>query len=154
MTFEAFTGLGRRAPWLAVPMVICLMSLLGIPPFAGFVAKWWLLIALGKLGGTAGWLGYLGWVLVVAMLHLPYSLVPIEPFDAYIVRVAGWATITVAVVGLLASLFVPMAYCRFGCPTGAMLSFLRFHARSDRWGARDAVALAFVVGALIVWLAG
>jgi NADH-quinone oxidoreductase subunit N len=72
---ESFTGLGRRAPWLAVPMIICLMSLLGIPPFAGFVAKWWLLIALGKLGGTTGWLGYLGWVLVVvAVINTLISL--------------------------------------------------------------------------------
>ena len=30
------------------------------------------------------------------MLHLPYSLVGIEPFDAYIFRVAGWATLAVA----------------------------------------------------------
>jgi NADH:ubiquinone oxidoreductase subunit 2 (subunit N) len=56
-------------------MIICLMSLLGIPPFAGFVAKWWLLIALGKLGGTTGWLGYLGWVLVVvAVINTLISL--------------------------------------------------------------------------------
>ena len=26
--------------------------------------------------------------------------------------------------GLVAALFVPMAYCRYGCPTGAMLNFL------------------------------
>ena len=30
-----------------------------------------------------------------------------------------------AVVGLVACLFVPLAYCRFGCPTGALLEFLR-----------------------------
>lgn len=52
---EAFTGLARRAPWLAVPMVICLMSLVGLPPFAGFIGKWWILVALGGLGSTLGW---------------------------------------------------------------------------------------------------
>ena len=59
------------------------------------------------------------------MLSLPVSLVDIEPFDAWVFRVAGWATITVAIVGLVASLFVPMAYCRYGCPTGALLKFLQ-----------------------------
>jgi len=53
---EAFTGLARRAPWLAVPMVICLVSLVGLPPLAGFIGKWWILLALGATGGTLGWL--------------------------------------------------------------------------------------------------
>ena len=88
------------------------------------------------------------WCLVVAMAALPFSLVDIEPFDAYVFRIAGWATITVAVVGLAASLFVPMAYCRFGCPTGAMLNFLRYHARSDRWSRRDGIAAALVAIAM------
>ncbi len=52
---EAFTGLMRRAPWLAVPMVVCLMSLVGLPPFAGFIGKWWILMALGSLDSTLGW---------------------------------------------------------------------------------------------------
>ena len=52
---SAFSGLGRRAPWLAVPMVICLMSLVGLPPFAGFIGKWWILVALGSLNSTLGW---------------------------------------------------------------------------------------------------
>ena len=88
------------------------------------------------------------WCIVVAMAALPFSLVDIEPFDAYVFRVAGWATITVAVVGLVASLFVPMAYCRFGCPTGAMLNFLRLHGRSDHFTRRDLVAVALVAVAL------
>ncbi len=96
----------------------------------------------------------LAWVVVVSMRHLAFSLVGIEPFDAYVIRVAGWATIAVAVVGLVASLFFPMAYCRFGCPTGAMLRFLRFNASSDRWSSRDACAAALVILAIGIskWL--
>lgn len=52
---SAFTGLIRRAPWLAIPMVICLMSLVGLPPFAGFLGKWWILIALGSSNTILGW---------------------------------------------------------------------------------------------------
>ncbi len=55
-----FTGLIRRAPWLAVPMIVCLVSLVGLPPFAGFIGKWWILVALGGLMETD-----LGWFLVI-----------------------------------------------------------------------------------------
>lgn len=90
------------------------------------------------------------WCLVVTMAALPFSLVDIEPFDAYVFRIAGWATIAVFVVGIVASLFVPMAYCRFGCPTGRLLDYLRFNARSDRWTVRDWVALGYL--GLAIWL--
>ncbi len=52
---DAFTGLGRRAPWLAVAMACCLVSLVGLPPFGGFIAKLWLLLALGEQGGSLYW---------------------------------------------------------------------------------------------------
>ncbi len=92
------------------------------------------------------------WCLVVAMMALPFSLVDIEPFDAWVFEVAGWATISIAIVGLIASLFVPMAYCRYGCPTGALLEFLRFNARSDRWSRRDWVATGLVALAGGLWM--
>lgn len=95
----------------------------------------------------------LGWVVIVAMGHLPFSLVGIEPFDAFVFRIAGWMTIGIAVAGLIASLFVKRAYCRYGCPTGAMLKFLRFSAASDRLGRRDFVAAAFflIVVGMSLW---
>ena len=93
------------------------------------------------------------WCVLVPMVGLGFSLVDIEPFDAYIFRIAGWATISVAVVGLVASLFVPMAYCRFGCPTGALLSFLRFHGKSDVWSRRDWFAVGLVALALGIYMA-
>jgi NosR/NirI family transcriptional regulator, nitrous oxide reductase regulator len=91
-------------------------------------------------------------VLVVAMTHLPVSLVGLEPFDAYVVGVAGGATLTIAIVGAIASLFVPMAYCRYGCPTGSLLEWLRRHGRSDRLTLRDGLAAACVVGAFVWWM--
>jgi hypothetical protein len=88
------------------------------------------------------------WCVAVATVPLPFSLVDIEPFDAWVFQVAGWATMTVAVVGLTASLVVPMAYCRYGCPTGSMLKFLCRNAASDRWQKRDWAALGLVVLAI------
>jgi polyferredoxin len=95
----------------------------------------------------------LAWVLVVAVLGLPFNLAALEPFDAYLFRVAGSASLSIAVAGLLLALFVPLAYCRYGCPTGALLNFLRRHGRGDRFGLRDAAAIALVILAagLIGW---
>jgi Na+-translocating ferredoxin:NAD+ oxidoreductase RnfG subunit len=88
------------------------------------------------------------WCLLVGMLHWPFSLVDIEPFDAYIWRVAGGATLAIAIVGIVASCFVPMAYCKYGCPTGALLEYLRFHARSERWTRADSFALVCLLTAI------
>ena len=64
-SIESFNGLRRRAPWIAVPMIICLMSLVGIPPLAGFIGKWWILVALGSLSKASASLSTLGWVLII-----------------------------------------------------------------------------------------
>lgn len=84
-------------------------------------------------------------VIATAVRHWPLSLVSLEPFDAFHLRIAGVATLSIAIVGLAISAFIPMAYCRFGCPTGAMLNFLRFHSRSDCWSGRDSVAIGLLV---------
>jgi len=59
-TLEHFSGLGRRAPLLAGCLAVCCFSLIGVPPLAGFTAKFNLMQALG---GGGGWL----WVLVAAI---------------------------------------------------------------------------------------
>ncbi|MEP7158652.1 MAG: NADH-quinone oxidoreductase subunit N, partial [Chloroflexota bacterium] len=56
-----FSGLGRRAPLLAGLMLLFLLSLTGIPPLAGFWAKWYVIQAALQVGG---WLSVLA-VLVV-----------------------------------------------------------------------------------------
>ncbi|EAQ82460.1 FMN-binding protein [Blastopirellula marina] len=86
----------------------------------------------------------LAWVVLVAAARWSFSLVDIEPFDAYVWHIAGWGTIGVAVVGLVASLFTPMAYCRFGCPTGALLDYVRYNGKSEFWTRRDWVAVGLL----------
>ena len=85
------------------------------------------------------------WIFAVALWQWPFSLVDIEPFDAYLWRTAGWATIAVAIAGLVVSAFVPMAYCRFGCPTGALLDFVRLHGHGTHLTSRDWFALGLIV---------
>ena len=91
------------------------------------------------------------WGLIITMQHLSFSLVGLEPFAAFVFRVAGWATLAIAVVGLVASLFINRAYCRYGCPTGAMLKFIRFGgSASGRIGTRDYVAAGFALVAIVL----
>lgn len=95
----------------------------------------------------------LAWVVIVALQHRGFNLAAIEPFDAYMWRVAGGATLAVAAGGLCLSLWVPLAYCRFGCPTGALLNYLRLQGPGDRLGRRDLAALALLALAVGLRLA-
>ena len=89
---------------------------------------------------------------IPCIVVLPIDLAHIEPFDAYLLTSAGIATIVIAIVGLVASLFVPMAYCHYGCPTGALLEFLRGRGKSDRFCRRDvAAALLVALAAILSW---
>lgn len=91
-------------------------------------------------------------VLFVVMLPLDFDLASLEPFDAYVIRSAGVATILLAVAGLVAAMFVPKAYCKYGCPTGALLEFVRARGVKDGFGRREVAAgLLLVVGLAMHW---
>lgn len=87
----------------------------------------------------------------VGLFGWPVNLAAIEPFDAFSFRIAGWAALGIAVFGLVGSFFIPMAYCKFGCPTGGLLEFLRRTARADRLGKRDYLAITLLAIALIIF---
>jgi proton-translocating NADH-quinone oxidoreductase chain N len=55
---EDFAGLSQRAPGVALVLIICLLSLTGIPPTAGFVGKLWLFSA--AIEGGLTWLAVVG----------------------------------------------------------------------------------------------
>ena len=107
----------------------------------------------GRFRFSQRWLGLLkplpvlllGVVLVTVMRHGSLDLASLEPFDAYAFQVAGTATVLIAVAGLVAALFVPMAYCRYGCPTGAVLNFLWAGGRPGAITRRDGAAVALVL---------
>lgn len=84
-------------------------------------------------------------VFFVGVMALAVDLNAVEPFDAWLPRVAGWSAIAIAVVGIAFSLITPTAYCRYGCPTGALFKMLRFSGDADRFGVRDGLALLLVL---------
>jgi NADH-quinone oxidoreductase subunit N len=63
---DHFAGLGTRNPKLAAAMAIFLFSLVGLPPFAGFAAKWIVLAAL--------WQHQLAFVAVAILVNTLLSL--------------------------------------------------------------------------------
>jgi uncharacterized protein with FMN-binding domain len=87
----------------------------------------------------------LGLIFLSVMLGWAVDLNALEPFDAYVVRVAGWASLGIAVVGLIAALFQPLAYCKYGCPTGALFKLIRFTGEADKLGVRDWTAAGLMV---------
>lgn len=57
-TLESFSGLAERRPWLAAVMALLLLSLAGLPPLAGFMAKLYVFAAAVRGGLT--WLAIVG----------------------------------------------------------------------------------------------
>lgn len=66
-SLEDFRGLAKRAPLLSAGTALCLLSLAGVPPMAGFVSKVFIF--------TAAWNAGLGWLVIVALLASVVSLV-------------------------------------------------------------------------------
>ena len=64
---EDFRGLAKRAPALSAGTALCLLSLAGIPPMAGFVSKIFIF--------TAAWSQGLSWLVIIALLTSVVSLV-------------------------------------------------------------------------------
>lgn len=66
----AFAGLSKRSPMLAAIMTICMLSLAGIPPMAGFAGKFYLFAGAIQEGYL--WLALIG--LVMSMVSVYYYL--------------------------------------------------------------------------------
>jgi hypothetical protein len=123
---------------------------------ARLAPKRWRIALPKRFAAGLRWLPFLTLVMIlgVVMLVLPHDLAAFEPFDAYAIRSAGWATIAIAIAGLVAACFVPMAYCHYGCPTGALLNFIRGHGPADRFGRREIAAVFLVLLAFVLSRAG
>jgi NADH-quinone oxidoreductase subunit N len=60
-----YTGLGKRSPWLAAALTVGLISLTGIPPAAGFIAKFYIFTQAAESG--------LMWLVIIAVLNTVIS---------------------------------------------------------------------------------
>jgi len=124
----AFSGLSKRSPVLAAGMLIALFSLAGIPPLAGFFAKFYILSAAVKGGLT--WLALIGLLNVVISLFYYLSIVKAmyvdkavdeAPYDVPLsTKLLQYASMAgILVMGIYPAPFVALV-------DAAFLNFLRF----------------------------
>ncbi len=58
---EDYSGMGKRAPLLALGLTLCLISLIGMPPAAGFMAKFYIFSGAVQHG--------LLWLVIIAVIN-------------------------------------------------------------------------------------
>ncbi len=67
---DDLAGLGEAHPWLALAMAVCMLSLLGFPGTAGFIGKWYVLVA----ATGAGYPGLAAILVVTSVISAGYYL--------------------------------------------------------------------------------
>jgi len=105
-------GMGKRLPLVGVAMAVFLFSLTGLPPFAGFVGKFYLFAAVVSRGGFWYWvlavagilnsvvsLYYYARIVRAMYLEEPVSTEPlaIDPGQKYLLLVLAAATILLGI---------------------------------------------------------
>ncbi len=70
----AYSGLSRRAPGLSMAMLVAFLSLAGVPPLAGFVAKIWVFAA--AVQANLVWLAFVG--VLNAIVGVYYYLIVLK----------------------------------------------------------------------------
>jgi len=99
-----YAGVARRSPWLAASLAACLVSLTGIPPTAGFVAK--LYVFNAAVQADLVWLAIVGVINSVVSayyyLRVVLYMYTAEPLDEESFRPSPYLglAMAVAVIGL------------------------------------------------------
>jgi NADH-quinone oxidoreductase subunit N len=78
LDLDSYSGLGNRNPVLAALLAICMFSLAGIPPMAGFFGKYYVFIAAIKSGLT--WLAIIGIISSVISVYFYLRVVVLMYF--------------------------------------------------------------------------
>jgi NADH-quinone oxidoreductase subunit N len=115
LTLEGFSGFGYKRPVLGVLMCICLFSLMGIPPSAGFTGKFY--IFAGALNAGYVWLAVLGvlnsavslYYYLRVMVYM-YFRTPEEEFDWVQLKPGATLCAVISVLGVLLLGIVPSAF--------------------------------------------
>ena len=99
-----FRGLFRSQPWIGVMLLVMMLSLAGIPPFAGFFAK----VNVFMLALGAGQIGLTVFAVVMALVGIYYYAVVIreaftasENEPALVVAPTNWLVISLCGIAVL-----------------------------------------------------
>ncbi|MDD3801583.1 MAG: NADH-quinone oxidoreductase subunit N [Desulfuromonas sp.] len=112
LTLQGFAGFGYKRPVLAVLLTICLFSLMGIPPSAGFTGKFY--IFAGALNAGYVWLAILGvlnsavslYYYLRVMVYM-YFREPEEDFSWVQLKPGATLCLVLSVIGVLFLGIVP-----------------------------------------------
>jgi NADH-quinone oxidoreductase subunit N len=110
-----YRGLAREHPGLAAAMALCMLSLTGVPPLAGFVGKFYIFVAalnaglvwlvvIAALNSVVSAYYYIG---VIVAMYMQEGGVEVEPMNR---RPGLLISVAVGVVGLVAVGVYPQPY--------------------------------------------
>jgi NADH-quinone oxidoreductase subunit N len=106
LTFDGLSGLGYKKPFLGIALCIFLFSLMGLPPTAGFTAKFYIFAAAVDSGYI--WLAVIGvlnsavslYYYLRVMVHM-YFKDPEEDFSWVTINTATAISIIISIAGVL-----------------------------------------------------
>ena len=116
-------GLGKRSPWFAFVMLILMFSMAGVPPFAGFWSKWFVLkevVAVGHvwLAATAVFFAIIGAFFYLRIVRLMYFDMSDEPLPVTapsdMKLVLSLNGLTVLLLGLMPGTLLGICLAVFG----------------------------------------
>ena len=117
-TYDDLDGLGQKHPWASFAMVIFMLSAAGIPPTAGFIAKFFVFksavdAGIGGGGGTGNLLILLACLGVLASVAGVYYYLKVivhlymKDAGARVIRpLVSWATTIALIVCVVGTLFI------------------------------------------------
>jgi len=70
----SYAGLSKTSPFLSISMTVFLLSLVGIPPLAGFLAKYYVFAAAIKVAGSNPAFSWMYWLVGIGLLTAVFSL--------------------------------------------------------------------------------
>lgn len=78
----SYSGLAKSSPFMSGSLAVFLLSLAGIPPLAGFLAKYYVFAAAIKMAGASADFSWLYWVVGIALLTSVFALY----YYAYVIK--------------------------------------------------------------------
>lgn len=170
LSLALFAGWSRGGiPWQTAPALSILAAVALLVPWCtkrqvychyicphGAAQEWlgrWKRLHIKISPRVSNALSVLPWALLLVGFALSVALVrfdlsQLEPFDTWSLKLAAVIPAFIGIVGLVASVFVPQGYCRFGCPSGALFKFVQSHGTNETFSARDWIAAGCVAVAM------
>jgi NADH-quinone oxidoreductase subunit N len=106
-TLDDIAGLGFRRPFYGIALALCMFSLSGLPPTAGFISKFFIFRTAVESGHTTvAVIGILASIIsVYYYLRVVYYLYAKEPAEGHVIATSGGVfavgALAIAIVGIL-----------------------------------------------------